>query len=181
MTFAKSNLYRWVGLLLLFLLQSSLMVAFSDKAQFLPNFLLLFVVIFTLAHSLPESVWQAFAAGALLELFSGWFFGAYIFALLACTLLIYLTTRKLTAQENSPGLGLLLVFGATLVMALALYFYNGLFSAIGLGPPVSLPQFASWRLVWAIVINLAAFYPLMLLSRLLGRLFLPEDKDERPF
>ena len=181
MTLAKSNLYRWAGLLLLFFLQSALQVAFADKAQFLPNFLLLFIVIFTLAHSLPMSIWQAFAAGFLLEIFSGWFFGAYIFAMLSCALLVYLVTRKLTAREISPATGLLLVFVVTVAMAAVLYLYSELFAALGAGPAVSPHQFISWRLLWAVVINLAAFYPLLMLSRVLGRLLLPADEDARPF
>lgn len=176
----KLNLYRAAGLLCLFFLQSSLILAWGDRARLMPQWLLLFIIIFALENRLSEIIWFGFLAGFLMELFSGWFFGSYIFTLVICGVVVYLVTRKLTPQKISAPLLIFLIAIATLIFPAAVYLYNLFFAGLGLGGAAwpAAGDFFTLSLFWTALSNLIMFYPLQFGAKILARL-LPENKNAR--
>lgn len=175
----KSKAYRFLGLLALFLVQSSMLLVAGGRSFLVPQLVLLFIIIFALSHSFDATLWQSFVAGLLLELFSGWFFGSYIFGLITCGLVIYLITRNLTPQEISIPLTVALVALATVLLPAAAYLYNVFFSLIGLADLPRFLSFFSFSLLWTAGVNFLFFYPLMFAGRFFGRLLLPPINDAR--
>ena len=170
----KKYLYHILFLLVLFLIQNSLATVFSPEARLVPEFLLLAVTVFSLTHSLQESLWYGFAAGFLMEIFSGLFFGADTFGLVLVALAVYLVTRNLTAQDISAVAAVFLVIAATGFFAVATFLFQRLFVFFGLTAAVNPGQFFPLTLVWTAVVNATFFYPVKFFAK-----FLP--RDEGPF
>ena len=151
-------------LIVLFLLHTAAVKVFQG-ASFVPDLLLLFIVLFATTRSLPESLWFAFGGGFLWELFSAEFFGAQIFALLVCSIAAYLVTRNLTAQQLGVPTAVFLVIGTTILRLLAVFVYQLVAASLDLASVIPAGVFLNAGLVSLLIANLLAFYLLHLIFR----------------
>ena len=165
----KSSLFFGGLFFLLFLLHSASVKVFAS-ASFVPQFLLLFVIVFAATHSLPETLWFSFGAGFLWETFSAEFFGAQIFALIFCGLGAYLVTRNITAQELAAPTAAFLVVGATVLRPLLVAGYHAVASSLDLTSPIPFGTFLNPGVIYAALANLLVFYLLRFLIRLFPQL-----------
>ena len=148
----------YAGLLFLFFLVHSSAVKVFQGSSFVPELLLLAVIIFAAMNSLPETLWFSFGAGFLLEIFSAEFFGAHIFALLICGITAYLATRNLTAQELAVPTAVFLVIGATLLRPALVWVYQAGVSSLDLATAIPVGVFLNGELFYTVLVNLAIFY-----------------------
>lgn len=165
----KRYLYHILFLLALFVLQAAAIKVWAFSIYAVPEIVMIFVIIFALSHSFPETLWFAFGAGFLLEFFSAEFFGAQIWAMVLTGALVYAATRYLTAQEISIPTAIALVAGGTVLFGLWIFLYSALGAVLGIVPVASLSQLYSWRIVWTILINILFFYPVWFLFRFLPK------------
>ena len=170
----KKQLYQLAYPFVLLFLHAAFLAVFSAESYIVPQFLFLFVIIIALRSRLAESLWLAAAAGFLLEIYSGLFFGAHIFSLVLIALIVYLATRNLTVQDISPAAAALLVLAGTIVYALFTLGYQTVFVFLGLGVAEPISSFVSASGVVTLVLNYLFFYPLRAVF-----IFFP--KDEGPF
>lgn len=165
----KKHFYYFLYLFILFLLQAAAIKVWSGSAYIIPQLILLFVVIFALNHSLPETLWFSFGAGGLLELYSGQFFGSQIVSLVVTGLMVYFITRHLTTQELAVPMVISLVVLATGLFGLWIFLYQGLVGFLGIAPVAALKMFYSFQLIWTAILNLLFVYPVQFIFRLLPR------------
>ena len=161
----KKYILYFLYFFLLFLLQVSSTKVFSDYLFIIPQFVLLFVIIFALSNSFIETLWFSFIAGFLSELFSGLFFGSQISAFLVIGLGVYLATRNLAPREITVPTVIVLVVTGTLLYELWLFVFGYLASVSGLSSALSFKYFFSTKLVWTVLLNLLFFYPLNFLFK----------------
>lgn len=165
----KRHFYYLGYTFFLFLIESAARKVFAQDFFFVPQFLLLIIIVVAIKLSFQESVWVGFFAGFLLEIFSGQAFGGYIFALLLTSALFFLITRKITTQDISPVGSALLVLAGTFFFISSLYLYNGFFSLLGLGGQTALRSVFSSKIFWTAAINLMAFYPVKFIFDILQK------------
>ena len=150
----------FLSLIFLFLLQTASLNVFSNVPYVVPQLLLLFVIILSLTHSLPEAVWFAFTAGFLAEVFSGLFFGTYIFGFVVIGVAVYVTTRHLISQEIMILPTAILVISGTLLLPLLAYFFNWFASALYSTVAVPIRNFYPPAIIWTVFSNLIFCYPI---------------------
>lgn len=146
-------------LLALFWLEVGFKKAFPTSF-FVPQFVLVFAVIYAASAELNDVLRIGMIAGFLGELFSGQYFGAGLFAFLVSCLIAYFVSRSVVAQalSMSGSIMILLVIGA--IFPLLVYTFGFIASGVNGAVTPSLRDYYSWQLIWRIVANLLIFLPL---------------------
>ncbi|MDP3740767.1 MAG: hypothetical protein Q8R08_00375 [bacterium] len=158
----------------IFLLESALVKVYSPT-RLLPQLLFILSVTIAIRRPAVEGLWFSFFAGLLLEIFSGQFFGAYIFVLVVNWGVVFFTTRKITSQDISVASGALMVAISTLLAVIILYLYSLICSFLRLGDRLAFESLWSFGIFWLIVFNLASFHIMQFIYNILLR------NDEKPF
>lgn len=166
--------YLLAFILLLFLLDTASIKVFGSGDLFIPQFLLLLVIVFAINYSFTETLWFSFGIGFFAETVSGFFFGAEIVALVLTGLIVYSVTRKLTSQEISFLMAIVLVVVSTFVLKFCLYGYSATAAFFNLANYISLKEMFSLNLFWTALANFLVFYPVLFVFKFL-------KKDERSF
>ena len=125
----------------------------------IPQFVLLFVVIFAVGSDFKETLIMSMIGGFLGELYSGLYFGTVISSMCVAALIAYFMSRNVTAQALSLSSGVLLFALLSAFLPLWAFLYNLAASGLGL---VSFPEFRSyysWILLPQVLVNLAVFFP----------------------
>lgn len=168
----KRIIYFTIFLLVSFAIQSAAVQVFGDRTNFIPQFLLLLVVIYAVDREFPESLWLAFAAGFCGELFSGFYFGAQIFSAVVIAITTYAITRKITLCEVKLPMAAFLVILLTVLSRLLPFIYQLLAARLSLARSIPFGDLFSPGLLILFVINLLVFFGLNFSVR-----FLPNEKS----
>lgn len=171
---AKKHLYQVLFLIFLWLLEIALSRVFAEEKFIIPQLVLLYVIVLALTRSQVESIWYAFAAGFLQEVFSGLFFGAHVFSLIIIAVLVYFVTRHWTVQDISFVASVLTVFTSTILLIILTFFYHQFFVFLNFAEKAALGSFFGLGIVLTIFLNLIFFY----LFRALFTFFI--KRNERP-
>lgn len=156
----KQKFNYLILLFLLFLIEVACRKVFSGHLYLIPQFTLLFVMIFATREPFVETLWFAFLAGFFLEWFSGLFFSADIVGLALTGVAAYLLTRKLTSQQTNLFTAIFLVILGTLFFPLFVYLYLIFASSLGLTAAPAFTDLLSTRLIWTALSNSLFFYPI---------------------
>ena len=161
----KKNIIFFLVLIFLFLLQIASLKVFSNVWYIVPQLLLVFVIVLSITDSLPEAVWFAFIAGFFAEIFSGLFFGTYIFGFVAIGVGVYIITRHLASQEITILTTAVLVVSGTLLLPFLAYCFNWLASSLYSTLPFPIRNFYSSAIIWTVASNAIFAYPI---TKILG-------------
>lgn len=165
----RYHFYYLAYIFSLFLVESAARKVVEQNFFFVPMLVLLACLVVVLKFSVARIVWLVFFAGFLLEIFSGQFFGSYLFALgLMASVMLFLT-RRVAIREASVLNSFFLVILATLLFFFGIFLYSGLFSLLGFGNGRVWKNFLSSELLWTIAVNLAMFYPVKFFFTILSR------------
>lgn len=165
----QNHFYYLSYIFFLFLVETAARKVLEQNSFFVPMLVLLVCLAAALKFSVQRTIWFCFFAGFLLEIFSGRFFGSYIFALEFTALSILLITRKVITRDAA---GLNIVFLAilgTLFFVLGIFIYESLFALLGFGTGPSWKSFFRSKLLWTIAVNLIAFFPVKFFFNILSK------------
>lgn len=166
----KRTAIYFLLLIFMFLLQIAALQVFSSAPRAVPQLLLLSVIVLSLTHSLSEAVWYAFFAGWLGEVFSGLFFGTYIFGFVVVGIAVYLITRHLTSQEATILTTVILVISGTLLLPFLAYWFNWFASSLYSILPFPIRNFYPPAIIWTAISNLIFSYPIAKIFNFFSRL-----------
>lgn len=155
----KKSLYSFLYLFVLFLVYAACLKVFTGHPYFIPQLVLLSVIVFATREEFVTTLWYSFAAGFLLELFSGLFFGANLIPVVAVAMAAFFITRNLTAQQVSMPSAVSLVILGTALFPLLAFLYLLAAAGLNLTESASFADLFSWTLVWTAVMNMIFFYP----------------------
>ena len=156
-------------LFFLFLIETAGRKVLEQNSFFVPMLLLLACLAAAQKFSIPKTLWTTFFAGFLLEIFSGQFFGSYIFGLEFAVLPIWLLTRRITRRDDSALGGAIFAAVGTVFFVFGIYAYCGLFGLLGFGEGGDFKSFFSSKLLWTIAVNVIAFYPVKFFLGILSK------------
>lgn len=145
-------------------------IAFSKVfpgSYFVPQFVLLFVVVFAVGRDFQETLVMSMLGGFLGELFSGLYFGTVISSMLAASLIAYFVSRNITAQAISLSNAAVLVVSITAILPLWAFLYNLIIFGLGLADTPVFQGFYSWGLLWRVLANFLVFFPVNRLFKIL--------------
>ena len=162
----KRFLYLLFFLVLLFWLEAAFQKVFG-ASFFIPQFVILFVTVFAISRDLKETLYWCFAAGFLGELFSGLYFGPFLFMCLIAALAAYFVTRKVTAQDISISTVLVIVLLQAVLLPLGAWFFNAAVGGLGLAVYPPFLEFFSWKLILQVLVNVIFFFPINKLFRVI--------------
>lgn len=163
------NFYYLAYIFFLFLVETAVRNVLGQNFFFVPMLVLLTCLAAALKFEVPRIVWLSFFAGFLLEIFSGRFFGNYIFAMELAALLTVLMTKKIAARDVSAANQAFLVVLGTLFFIFGIFAYDGLFALLGSGAPTAWKSLFSSKLLWTMAVNLFAFYPVKFFFDILSK------------
>ncbi len=166
---SKIRIYEICFLIVLFLLEISAIKVFSTVPYLIPRLTLLLVMVFALANSFTATIWFSFASGFLMEIFSGAFFGAFIFAYALVGAMVYLLTRKFTAQDLGFYTAVFLVVLQTLFFGIWVYLFSRLAGFMNNGEYVAFRELFDLKLIWVLLVNILFFYPIRAIFKLLPK------------
>lgn len=165
---AKKRIYYFLTIFLLFLLETSAGKVFGGNFN-IPMLVVLAVISLAAALSFNEVLWFAFSAGLLGEIFSSYFFGARIFALVAIGLLAYLFADAFFAWKSN-------FVRTAILLGLAMVFYTVLVwgwgmaaAGVKLAAAPAFPIQTLSRVFWLVLVNLLFFYPVRAVFAVLTR------------
>lgn len=167
----KRYLSHIIYLIILFVLFEAAANSFSASIAAIPNLLLIFILITALNFNFKETLWFSFAAGMLLELYSGLYFGALLLPVLVIALAAYVITRSLTTQDPGAFTVVLIVGIATLIFPLLSYLYQSLAAGFGNAEFFPLADYYSWGLLWAALGGVILYYPIRQISNLIEKYY----------
>ncbi|MBI4050201.1 MAG: rod shape-determining protein MreD [Candidatus Doudnabacteria bacterium] len=155
----KQNLYQLLYLFFLFLIYVAGLKVFTGHPYLVPQLVFLSVIIFAVRETFIATLWYAFAAGFLLEFFSGFFFGANLLAMVIIALAAFLITRNVTSRRVVlPAAATLAALG-TAIFPLVAYLYLLLMAGLNLTESVAFADLFSVNIIWAALLNVLFFYP----------------------
>ncbi len=154
----KKLAWLYVFAFLLFLAQTAAVSVWAPASFLIPQLTLLLVLLFALNFSLVETLWFSFFTGFLHEIYSGLIFGSQIFSFVIIAILLYLITRKLTAQDITLPTGLVLVLLSTIGFLIMEFLYT---RSLGFLEPDNLvlwKQFFDFQFFWTVLVNMFFYF-----------------------
>jgi len=155
----KRFLYLFFFLLILFWLEAAFRKVFATS-YFVPQFVILFITVFAVSRDMKETLYWCFIAGFLGELFSGLYFGTFIFMCIIAAAITHFVTRKAAYQDISFSTVMVIVALQVLLLPFFAWLFNLAVGGLGLTVHPPLAEFFSWKLVWRMVMNMFLFFPI---------------------
>lgn len=161
----KRYIYLFLFLLVLFWIEAAFQKVFAGSF-FVPQFVILFITVFVISRDLKETLYWSFAAGFLGELFSGLYFGSFIFMCIAAAVIAYFVTRNVTAQDISFSTVAVTVSLQVILLPFFVWVFNILAGGLGLTSHPPFSEFFTWKLGIRLFMNLIFFFPINRIFRI---------------
>ena len=155
----KRFFYHFLFLLTLFWLEAALQKAFGPS-YLIPQLLVLFITVFAVSRELKESLYWCFIVGLLGELFSGLYFGTFIFLCIVACLNAYFVTRKITSQEVSFSTVAVILALQAVTLPLAAYFFTLAVGGLSFTPILGFKIFFNVSIFTRFFANYLLFFPI---------------------